>query len=129
MTTNREACVDIAKVNVREKLEKFSGYWEPKIVGGLNGQQVKLVKFKGPFVWHHHEREDELFLVIRGTLLIHLRDKTIDLHEGEFIIIPRGVDHRPEAEEEVHVLLFEPATTLNTGNSPGEMTVPYPEWI
>ena len=104
------------KVNLSEKLSCFSAHWQPKIVGELNGQQVKLAKFKGPFVWHSHEHEDELFLVVRGHFRMELRDGDIELAEGEFLIVPRGVEHRPVADEEVEVLLFEPASTLNTGN-------------
>ncbi|HEX7181315.1 MAG TPA: cupin domain-containing protein [Thermoanaerobaculia bacterium] len=111
------------KVNLREKLASFSEHWQPRIVGELNGQHVKLVKFSGPFVWHHHENEDELFLVVQGRFRMELRDRTIDLEEGDFLIVPRGVEHRPVADEEVHVLLFEPATTLNTGNVENERTV------
>jgi mannose-6-phosphate isomerase-like protein (cupin superfamily) len=104
------------KVNVDEKLALFSDHWRPKIVGELNGQHVKLVKFKGPFVWHHHEHEDEMFLVVHGRFRIEFRDRDVELREGEFLIVPRGVEHRPVADEEVSVMLFEPATTLNTGN-------------
>jgi mannose-6-phosphate isomerase-like protein (cupin superfamily) len=110
------------KVNIAEKLERFQGHWQPKIVGELNGQQVKLVKFKGPFVWHQHEQEDELFLVIKGRFRMEFRDREIWLEEGEFLIVPRGVEHRPVAGVEAHVLLFEPATTLNTGNVQNELT-------
>jgi mannose-6-phosphate isomerase-like protein (cupin superfamily) len=117
------------KVNIKEKLTKFTKYWDPKIVGALNGQHVKLVKFKGPFIWHQHEKEDEMFLVVHGKFKIHLRDRSLELNEGEFIIVPHGVEHCPEAEEEVHVLVFEPASTINTGNVPGKMTVEAPEWI
>lgn len=111
------------KVNLSEKFSLFSAYWKPKIAGELNGQQVKLVKFKGPFVWHHHENEDELFYVVKGSFDMELRDKTITVHEGEFLIVPRGVEHRPNAKEEVEVMLFEPASTLNTGNTENERTV------
>ncbi len=111
------------KVNLAEKLALFHETWKPKIVGELNGQLVKLVKFQGPFVWHHHEAEDELFLVVKGRLVMELRDREIALEEGEFIIVPRGVEHRPVAEEEVAVLLFEPASVLNTGNVRNERTV------
>lgn len=111
------------KVNLSEKLALFSEHWMPRIVGELNGQQVKLVKFQGPFTWHHHENEDELFLVVKGRFRMELRDRSIDLEEGEFLIVPRGVEHRPVADEEVHVLLFEPASTLNTGNVQNERTV------
>lgn len=117
------------KVNLREKLASFSDHWQPRIVGELNGQHVKLVKFAGPFVWHRHENEDELFLVVHGRFRMELRDRAIDLEEGDFLIVPRGVEHRPVAEEEVHVLLFEPATTLNTGNVENERTVREPQRI
>ena len=111
------------KVNLTEKFSKFSDYWSPKIAGELNDSYIKLVKFKGEFVWHHHEQEDELFLVVKGKLLIKLRDRDIWLEEGEFVVIPRGVEHLPIAEEEVHVLLLEPKSTLNTGNIENERTV------
>ena len=101
------------KVNLREKFSLFDDYWKPKIVGELNRQQVKLVKFLGPFVWHHHEAEDEMFLVVKGRFRMEFRDKHVWLEEGEFVIVPRGIEHRPVAEAEVHVLLFEPGTTLN----------------
>jgi len=110
------------KVNLAEKFSLFNEYWSPKIAGELNGQQVKLVKFKGPFTWHHHEHEDELFLVVKGSFTMEFRDKHVDIQEGEFIIVPRGVEHRPNAAEEVEVLLFEPASTLNTGNTENELT-------
>src|SRR3972149_9718949 len=113
---------DIDKVNLREKLALFSRHWDPKIVGELNGQHVKLVKFKGDFVWHHHEVEDELFRVMQGSFTMQFRDRSIELNAGEFIIAPRGVEHQPVAREEAHVLLFEPASTLNTGNVTGEPT-------
>jgi mannose-6-phosphate isomerase-like protein (cupin superfamily) len=111
------------KVNLREKLSLFSEHWSPRIVGELNGQHVKLTKFQGPFTWHHHENEDELFLVVKGRFRMELRDRNVDLEEGEFFIVPRGVEHRPVADEEVHVLLFEPASTLNTGNVENERTL------
>ncbi|TMI65426.1 MAG: cupin domain-containing protein [Bacteroidetes bacterium] len=111
------------KVNLSEKFSLFSEYWNPKIAGKLNGQQVKLVKFKGPFVWHHHEQEDELFYVVKGSFDMEFLDKTVTVNEGEFIIVPRGVEHRPNAKDEVHVVLFEPGTTLNTGNIKNEMTM------
>ncbi|MGD0199432.1 MAG: cupin domain-containing protein [Bryobacteraceae bacterium] len=110
------------KVSLREKFSLFSEYWKPKIVGELNGQQVKLVKFAGPFVWHHHEAEDELFLVVQGRFRVEFRDRHVWLEAGEFLVVPRGLEHRPVAEEEVHVLLFEPATTVNTGNVQGDLT-------
>jgi len=110
------------KINVAEKFSLFSEHWSPKIAGELNGQMVKLVKFKGPFVWHHHENEDELFYVVKGSFDMHLRDKVVTSKEGEFIIIPRGVEHKPVAKEEVEIMLFEPASTLNTGNIENELT-------
>ena len=111
------------KINLTEKFSSFTDYWSPKIIGELNGQQVKLAKFKGPFIWHHHENEDELFLVHRGRFRMELRDRVIDVGAGELVIIPRGVEHRPVADEEVEVLLFEPASTLNTGNVRNERTL------
>lgn len=117
------------KVNVAEKLALFSSAWQPKIVGALNGQHVKLVKLRGEFVWHSHEHEDEMFLVVKGSFRMELRDGAISLAAGEFLIVPRGVEHRPVADEEAHVLLFEPASTLNTGDAGGERTVAAPEWI
>ena len=109
-------------VNVAEKLSQINEYWHPHVVGGLNGQYVKLAKLKGEFVWHHHDHEDELFMVIKGSLKIELREKTLLINEGEFAIIPKGVEHRPIANEEVHIMLFEPATTLNTGNVVNDLT-------
>lgn len=110
------------KINLQEKLSLFQEHWSPKIVGELNGQYVKLAKLKGEFIWHHHEQEDELFWVLKGTLKMEFRDKTVLIHENEFLIVPRGVEHRPVAEEEVSVLLFEPVSTLNTGNTQNEFT-------
>jgi len=110
------------KVNLSEKFSLFQDYWNPRIAGELNGQQVKLVKFKGEFVWHKHDHEDELFFVVSGSFRMELRDKVIDLHEGEFLVVPKGVEHRPVADEEVSVMLFEPATTLNTGDAKGDLT-------
>jgi mannose-6-phosphate isomerase-like protein (cupin superfamily) len=104
------------KVNLAQKFSLFTEHYSPKIAGELNGQMVKLVKFKGPFMWHFHEHEDEMFLVVRGSFIMEFRDKEVVLNEGEFIIVPRGVEHRPNAPEEVEVMLFEPASTLNTGN-------------
>ena len=117
------------KVNLRQKLALFTSHFDPKIVGELNGQHVKLVKFKGEFVWHRHEHEDELFLVLVGNFDMEFRDRVVDIREGEFIIVPRGVEHRPVAKDEVHVLLFEPASTLNTGKLVTERTVERPERI
>jgi mannose-6-phosphate isomerase-like protein (cupin superfamily) len=111
------------KVNITEKLSLFREHWSPKIVGELNDSYVKLVKFKGEFVWHHHETEDELFLVVKGRFLMKLRNRDIWVEEGEFVIVPRGVEHMPVAEEEVHVMLLEPKSTLNTGNLRNEKTV------
>ena len=115
--------IDIKKVRLEEKFNLFADRWSPKIVGEINESYVKLVKLKGEFVWHHHEAEDELFLVVKGSLLIKLRDRDIKLEEGEFVIIPRGVEHLPIAEEEAHVILLEPKTTLNTGDVQNERTV------
>ena len=109
-------------VNLQQKLSLFQDYWSPRIAGELNGQQVKLAKLKGGFVWHQHEKEDELFLVLKGVLTIEFRDRTVTIQENEFIIVPRGVEHRPVAKEEVSVLLFEPATTVNTGEVVNELT-------
>jgi mannose-6-phosphate isomerase-like protein (cupin superfamily) len=117
------------KVNLNQKFSQFQDYWQPKIAGELNDSYIKLVKSKGEFVWHHHETEDELFLVVKGKLLIKLRDRDIFLEEGEFVIIPKGVEHLPIAQEEAHVLLLEPKTTLNTGNVQNERTVSNPEQI
>ena len=110
------------KVNLAEKLGSFAEHWQPRIVGELNGQHVKVAKLQGEFVWHHHDAEDELFLVVKGAITIQLRDRDIHLGEGEFFIVPRGVEHRPVAAEEAHILLFEPASTLNTGNVRNERT-------
>jgi mannose-6-phosphate isomerase-like protein (cupin superfamily) len=110
------------KVNISEKFSQFNDYYHPRIIGELNGQHIKTVKLKGEFIWHHHDHEDELFLVMQGVLRIEFRDKVVAVHPGEFIIVPRGVEHKPVAEEEVHVVLFEPASTLNTGNVVNEKT-------
>ena len=110
------------KVNIEQKLSLFSDYWNPRIAGELNGQHVKLVKFKGEFVWHKHDDEDELFYVVKGSFSMEFRDKTVEVNEHEFLIVPRGVEHRPVATEEVAVMLFEPATTLNTGDAESELT-------
>ena len=117
------------KIILREKFGLFDEHWSPKIVGELNGQHVRLAKLKGEFVWHHHDNEDEMFLVLKGTLTIELRERRICLSEGEMVIIPRGVEHKPVAEEEVHVMLSEPAETLNTGNVVGELSKSNPERI
>ncbi len=120
------------KVNIAEKLSLFSDHWHPRIVGRPNGQHVKLVKFEGEFVWHRHEHEDELFLVVKGRFRMEWRDAdgaewSLWLEEGEFLVVPRGTEHRPVAEAEVSVLLFEPAGTLNTGDTRGMLTVDEPE--
>jgi mannose-6-phosphate isomerase-like protein (cupin superfamily) len=114
---------EMEKVNLAEKLALFEDAWSPKIVGELNDSHVKLVKLRGEFVWHHHETEDELFLVLKGRLLIKFRDRDVWLEEGEFLIIPHGVEHLPVAPEEVHVMLLEPKSTLNTGSVQNERTV------
>ena len=111
------------KINVREKLAMFSDHWNPRIVGELNGQHVKLTKFQGEFVWHDHAQEDEFFLVVRGTLRMDFRDRSVTLNEGDFIIVPRGVEHRPVAEQEVEVMLFEPAQIKHTGDVESDLTV------
>jgi mannose-6-phosphate isomerase-like protein (cupin superfamily) len=122
------------KVSLREKLSAFQEHWSPRIAGALNGQHVKLVKFQGDFIWHHHDHEDELFLVVHGSFRMDYRDESgtaqsLDMREGEFVIVPRGTEHRPCAAEEVHVLLFEPAGTLNTGNIRTDRTVDTPQGI
>lgn len=117
------------KVNLRDKLALFQTLWDPKIVAELNGQHVKLVKFQGEFVWHRHDHEDELFLVLHGRFNMEFRDRVVTLEEGEMIVVPRGTEHRPVAEREVHVLLFEPVATLNTGNVMTDRTVVEPERI
>ena len=115
--------MSLTKINLREKFGLFSEFWSPKIIGELNGQHVKLSKLRGEFVWHRHDNEDELFMVVKGRLQIQFRDKDVWLEEGEIIIVPKGVEHKPVAPEEVHVLLFEPVSTLNTGNVTNERTV------
>lgn len=117
------------KINLVQKLSLFSEHWQPKIVGELNGQHVKLVKLQGEFVWHSHENEDELFFVVKGRLVIQLRGENVVLDAGEMFIVPRGVEHKPVADEEVHIMLFEPASTLNTGNVLDELTHAHPEWL
>jgi len=110
------------KVNLAERLARIHDHWNPRIAGELNGQQVKLVKLLGPFDWHHHAAEDELFYIVRGRLRMEFRDRAVTIDAGEFLIVPRGVEHRPVADQEVEVMLFEPATTLNTGNLRNERT-------
>lgn len=113
----------LEKVNLADAVGSVGSYWSPVIVGELNGQLVKVAKLHGEFLWHHHEQEDELFLVLKGTLLMRLRDREVRIEAGEFFIVPRGVEHLPIAEQEVHLLLFEPASTLNTGNVRNERTL------
>jgi mannose-6-phosphate isomerase-like protein (cupin superfamily) len=117
------------KVNLAQKFALFDEYWSPKIVGELNEQQIKIAKVRGEFVWHHHENEDELFMVIQGELTIKLPDEDIHLNEGDFLIVPRGIEHKPVAEQKAHILLLEPAGTLNTGNVQNERTVQKTERI
>ena len=113
----------IEKINIESKLKLFQDYWNPRVVADLNGQQVKLVKFQGAFDWHQHDNEDELFLVVSGSFRMEFRDRKMDLNKGEMVIVPRGVEHRPVADSEVHVLLFEPASTINTGDAKSKFTV------
>jgi mannose-6-phosphate isomerase-like protein (cupin superfamily) len=127
--SNGSGTVPIAKISIAEKFAAIHDQWNPRVVGELNGQQVKLVKLRGAFVWHHHEHEDELFLVHRGSFRMEFRDRTIELSPGDILIVPRGVEHRPVADAEVEVLLFEPSTTLNTGNLVNERTVREPKRI
>lgn len=129
------------KINLREKLALIDDHWNPRIAGELNGQHVKLVKFKGSFTWHHHENEDEMFLVVKGRFRMEFREpnqatphatpeeREVWLEAGEFLIVPRGIEHRPVADEEAEVLLFEPASTLNTGNVRDQFTVPKLDWV
>ena len=129
------------QINLREKFSLINDHWNPRIAGELNGQLVKLVKFQGPFTWHHHDSEDELFLVVKGRFKMEFREAATEtsgstkqqrdvwIEAGEFIIVPRGVEHRPVADEECEVLLFEPASTLNTGNVRDEFTVPTLDWV
>ena len=121
--------MSIKKVNLKEKFDAFSEHWSPRIVGELNGQHVKLVKAKGEFVTHKHDNEDEMFLVIEGQLLMELEGETLEVNAGEFVIIPKGTEHKPIATGEAKILLFEPNTTLNTGNTENELTVKKPESI
>ena len=117
------------KINLKEKFSLFKEFWTPKIIGELNGQYIKLAKTQGDFVWHKHDDEDEFFLVIHGILTIKLRDKDIDLEPGEFLIVPRGIEHKPVSENEAHVLVFEPKSTKHTGDVESEVTVKKFDWI
>ena len=117
------------KINIAQKLAAFDEHWSPKIIGQVNDCHVKLAKLKGEFIWHTHDDEDEMFLVVKGRLTMRFRDKSVEVGEGEIIIVPRGVEHLPVAEEETHVLLFEPASTLNTGNIRNERTIDAPEHL
>lgn len=119
---------EINKVNISEKFGLFQEHWQPRIVGELNDFYVKLVKLKGEFVWHHHEKEDEMFFIVKGELLMYFREKEIMVREGEFIIIPKGVEHLPVARDEVHIMLFEPKSTINTGNIQNERTIAA-QWV
>ena len=119
----------MVKVNVREKLALISDHWNPRIAGELNGQHVKLVKFQGAFVWHNHAHEDEMFFVLKGSFRMEFRDRSVDLAEGDFLIVPHGEEHRPVADEEVEVMLFEPAQIQHTGEVESELTVKKYEWI
>ncbi|MEX1138176.1 MAG: cupin domain-containing protein [Bacteroidota bacterium] len=116
-------------INLSDKFALFKEHWNPKIVGELNDSHVKLVKVKGEFIWHHHDHEDELFLVVKGTLRMEFRDREELVREGEFIIVPKGVEHKPAADDEVHIMLLEPKTTLNTGNINNDRTKSTLEWI
>ena len=126
---DRERTTPIVKLSLAEKFAAIHDQWNPRVVGELNGQQVKLVKLRGAFVWHHHEHEDELFLVHRGSFRMEFRDRTVELTAGDILIVPRGVEHRPVADAEVEVLLFEPSTTLNTGNLVNERTIRDPKHL
>jgi mannose-6-phosphate isomerase-like protein (cupin superfamily) len=125
--SEQKAGTPIVKISLAEKFAAIHDQWNPRVAGELNGQQVKLVKLRGAFVWHHHEHEDELFLVHRGSFRMEFRDRTVELTAGDILIVPRGVEHRPVADAEVEVLLFEPSTTLNTGNLVNERTVRNPK--
>lgn len=117
------------KINLKDKFQLFEDHWNPKIVGELNGQAVKLAKVKGTFVWHDHKEEDELFFIVKGVLKIEFRDRMVELHPGEMLIIPKGLEHRPIAEEEVHLMLFEPMATKHTGEVKSDLTVEKYDWI
>lgn len=120
---------DIKAVNIQEKLSQFTTYWDPKVVGKFNNERLQVVKLKGEFVWHDHKDADEVFLVIKGHLVIHFRDKDVAADEGEFVVVPKGIEHKPEAKEEVHIVLIDPEGTTNTGDVKSEHTVKEPEQI
>ncbi len=117
------------KININEKLNLINDHWNPRIVGELNGQHIKLAKFVGEFVWHKHDDEDEMFLVVKGSFTLEFRDRKVELHENDFIIVPRGVEHRPVASEEVSIMLFEPIATINTGTVSNELTRQHLDWV
>lgn len=121
--------MNVESINIQQKLSQFSDHWNPRIIGELNGQHVKIAKLKGEFIWHKHDNEDEMFLVLNGTLKIEFRDKTLEIKENEFCIVPKGVEHRPVAEEEVSIMLFEPVSTVNTGEQKNELTKTHLERI
>jgi mannose-6-phosphate isomerase-like protein (cupin superfamily) len=127
--SDQQGTTPIVKLSLAEKFAAIHDQWNPRVVGELNGQQVKLVKLRGAFVWHHHEKEDELFLVHRGSFRMEFRDRTVELNAGDILIVPHGVEHRPVADAEVEVLLFEPSTTLNTGNLVNERTIRNPKHL
>jgi len=127
--SDQQGTTPIVKLSLAEKFAAIHDQWNPRVVGELNGQQVKLVKLRGAFVWHHHENEDELFLVHRGSFRMEFRDRTVELNAGDILIVPHGVEHRPVADAEVEVLLFEPSTTLNTGNLVNERTIRNPKHL
>jgi len=124
-----KSTTNMDKINIQQKFGLFNDHWSPRIIGGLNGQHVKLAKVKGEFVWHDHKDEDELFYIVKGKLRIEFRDKTVELSEGEMIIVPKGVEHKPVAEDEVWLMLFEPAATKHTGEVESELTVREQGWI
>ena len=121
--------MSITKSNIQEKFDYFTSHWTPYVVAELNGQAVKIAKIKGDFIWHKHDDEDEMFWVIKGSMKMELRDQTLLLHEGDFTVIPKGVEHKPSAEDETHILMFEPKETLNTGSAQGPLTVQNPQII
>ena len=121
--------MSITKSNIQEKFDHFTSYWTPHVVAELNGQAVKIAKIKGDFIWHKHDDEDEMFWVIKGSMKMELRDQTLILDEGDFTVIPKGVEHKPSAEDETHILMFEPKETLNTGGEQNPLTVKNPQII